>query len=83
MDNDQSLEELEVESDVQVSNDDNLIGDGAIVLDEEDILDKNVSEESLLDDGSAVSQVNDAAQWYIVQCYALYEKSEGPYFTNA
>jgi transcriptional antiterminator NusG len=74
MDNDQSLEELEVESDVQVSNDDNLIGDGAIVLDEEDILDKNVSEESLLDDGSAVSQVNDAAQWYIVQCYALYEK---------
>jgi len=75
MDNDQSLEELEIESEAQVSSNEDVVEDNdSIVLDEEDILedDTAVHSESTEDVDSA--KVNEAAQWYIVQCYALYEQ---------
>ena len=74
MDNEQFLQKTEVEtqfdSDANVSHDDNsenLNPHDAIVLDEQDMLTDDAGS-----DPTAAAQKG--AQWYIVQCYALYEQ---------
>lgn len=75
MDNDQSLEELEIESETQVTSNEDVVDDNdSIILDEEDILEDDAAVHSESPEDVESAKVNDAAQWYIVQCYALYEQ---------
>tara|TARA_Y100001935_G_scaffold255558_1_gene269464 strand:- start:16053 stop:16763 length:711 start_codon:yes stop_codon:yes gene_type:complete len=75
MDNDQSLEELEIESETQVSSNGDVVEDNnSIILDEEDILEDDAAVHSESSEDVESAKVNEAAQWYIVQCYALYEQ---------
>lgn len=75
MDNDQSLEELEIESGTQVSSNEDVVEDNnSIILDEEDILEDDAAVHSESSEDVESAKVNEAAQWYIVQCYALYEQ---------
>ena len=72
MDNEKSMNEIETETTDDLNPDetnetDDLIESDDIVLDEEDILDEDNSNESEDD-------VPQDAQWYIIQCYALYEQ---------
>ncbi|MBL6722513.1 MAG: transcription termination/antitermination factor NusG [Candidatus Margulisbacteria bacterium] len=70
MDKEHSVEEIEMNADEAVNHAKGGFDNesSAIVLDEEDILDTNVDDTN---DSSATIQ---GAQWYIVQCYALYEQ---------
>jgi transcriptional antiterminator NusG len=70
MDKEHSVEEIEMNADEAVNHAEGGLDNesSAIVLDEEDILDTNVDDTN---DSSAAIQ---GAEWYIVQCYALYEQ---------
>ena len=70
MDNDHSIDEVEIKNDDTANEADEQTDDSIdeqIVLDDEDILTED-------DENDSDSSVPDDAQWYIVQCYALYEQ---------
>ncbi len=70
MDNDHSIDEVEIKNDDTANEADEQTDDSIdeqIVLDDEDILTED-------DENDSDSNVPDDAQWYIVQCYALYEQ---------
>ena len=74
MDNEQSLEELNIETENQMLEESTEDSD-SIILDDEDIL-KGSEEatEDVVSDENEAPVAQDGAQWYILQCYALYEQ---------
>ena len=74
MDNEQSLEELNIETENQMLEESTEDSD-SIILDDEDILkDSEEAIEDVVSDENEAPVAQDGAQWYILQCYALYEQ---------
>ena len=74
MDNEQSLEELNIETENQMLEESTEDSD-SIILDDEDILkDSEEATEDVVSDENEAPVAQDGAQWYILQCYALYEQ---------